>query len=696
MSRRILFVLLSLLMFASISVSGDEKSNRVTFSPEELAQLDRQADAAWNTIWTKFYSPSTNLFYDFLTSYEPGKELADLPTPEEVRAQSPNVFGYGTGMEDCMISGGVILSMILDRYAVTGEEDLVEAAHKVFLGIELCATVHKSPGFIARGVSPRAPGLTYINSSRDQVTHAVYSLWEYWRSPLSDRETKARISKIIAAVADRMIKNVTPENDYDFLCSDGSRCRRAICKMEEVMDHETARLPMIYAAAWDVTGDIKYKTLWRSKIQYAIDHSANPVKQTTSYALLQMLSSLDLLYRLEPEEKLRNQIRDIMIKVSNNIAIRASGVKTKAAEMDLTAVGPADWRTVGGLNGHYREIWYNIRESGEIPLTILMTPNFEFPVTQQRLLADSILRIDFNKVSSCGIYDLLGAWWKARRLGYFNVTAQKPLNWKVGISMSGYSDSTLNELPDVKKAGFDCVEMSLPAKNLTDEQKLDWIKKFRTECDQLGLEVWSVHIPFSHIFDISSPNVENRNLIIAETMKLFAWNSIIKAKIFVIHSSAEPIDIKDRPEHIKNSIETFRMLSQKANENHIILAMENLPRTCLANTSDELNYIMKQVGSNAHWCFDTNHLLQERVEDFANNSTLCMSTTHISDYDYIDERHWVPYQGHVDWHKVMSVLVRKGYTGPLMFETKSYKSGNRMPYREIREIATRLERDYSK
>jgi hypothetical protein len=55
-----------------------------------------------------------------LTSYEDGKELSHLPTAAEVERQYPNVYGYGTGMEDCMISAGVMLSMIVDRY--TGEQ----------------------------------------------------------------------------------------------------------------------------------------------------------------------------------------------------------------------------------------------------------------------------------------------------------------------------------------------------------------------------------------------------------------------------------------------------------------------------------------------------------------------------------------------------------------------------------------------
>ena len=81
------------------------------------ATLESQAESAWDAAWTNFYSPQTKLFYDFLETLEPGETLESLPTPEEVRALDPNPCGYGTGMEDCAISGGIILDALIDRYA---------------------------------------------------------------------------------------------------------------------------------------------------------------------------------------------------------------------------------------------------------------------------------------------------------------------------------------------------------------------------------------------------------------------------------------------------------------------------------------------------------------------------------------------------------------------------------------------------
>ncbi len=113
----------SILAACSITSTG----NAGDVNPDALAKCVQQA---WKVTWERFYLPRTHLFYDYLTSYDSGRELAHLPTPEEAQRQYPNECGYGTGMEDCMISAGVMLSLIVDRYAVTKDEVLRQRAEQ--------------------------------------------------------------------------------------------------------------------------------------------------------------------------------------------------------------------------------------------------------------------------------------------------------------------------------------------------------------------------------------------------------------------------------------------------------------------------------------------------------------------------------------------------------------------------------------
>ena len=391
----------------------------------KVVQTDRALNAAkltecmaqaWDVTWKRFYLPRTHLFYDYLTSYEPGRELAHLPTPEEAARQVPNECGYGTGMEDCMISAGAMLSLIVDRYAVTKEEVLRERALDVFRGIQLCAMAHGVPGFLARSVCADDLKSIYPNSSRDQYTHAIHGLWLFVHSPLCSPETREEIAAILSAIADRMTRNVVPGNDYDSLRADGTRDTRGISRMWNVKGHEAARLPMFYAAAWDATGKQEYHDLYRKYVESAIEQSFTVETKQPTYAWLQMQASLELLESLEQDPELKTKMHDIMAMVAKQCAGRARNAGVAAGRLDLTMLC-SDWRTGEGLSweGRYRRVWYNIRERGEAALTQLMAGSVAFPKAQEELLAHAITQLDYTRVSSNGIFYLQAAYWKARR-----------------------------------------------------------------------------------------------------------------------------------------------------------------------------------------------------------------------------------------------------------------------------------------
>ncbi|OYW77244.1 MAG: hypothetical protein B7Z37_05230 [Verrucomicrobia bacterium 12-59-8] len=382
---------------------------------------------AWDVTWSRFYLPRVQTFGDYLSSYEKGKEQPHLPSADEVKRQYPNPCGYSTGMEDGAILGGAMLSVLCDRFAVTGEESLRAQAADVFAGLRRCATVHGVRGFVARNVCPEDAKSVYINSSRDQVTHFVHGMWQYYHSPLPDKATKQQIRVVLADVAERMITFVTPENDFDFCRADGQHCPLGICRMWNVQPHEAARLPMIYAAAWDVARDERYRTEWRRYAADAIAQSATPGENKPAYALLQMQCSLEVLHELEPDASLKSTIHTRMRHVRDLAAKRFTSILSQIAKKspeDMQVLGP-DWRDVpewknqkGYLNplwGPYREIWHLTREAGESALVFLMIDPASISKTQQNGLSELIWHFDYAHNSSCGIIYHLAAYWKARR-----------------------------------------------------------------------------------------------------------------------------------------------------------------------------------------------------------------------------------------------------------------------------------------
>lgn len=414
-----------LLFILSAVLAIHAPAQELASSPD--AQVASQIGQAWDVAWSRFYLSKVQTFGDYLSSYEKGKEQAHLPTAEEVKRQYPNPCGYSTGMEDGAILGGAMLSVLCDRFAVTHDESLREKAASVFAGLKRCATVHGVRGFVARNVCPEDGKSVYINSSRDQVTHFVHGLWQYYHSPLPDEDTKQQVRAVLADVAERMIQFVTPENDFDFCRADGERCPLGICRMWNVQAHEAARLPMIYAAAWDVTRDERYRKEWRRYAADAIAQSATPGENKPAYALLQMQCSLEVLHELEPDAELKATIHERMTHVRDLAAKRFTSVLSQIAKKsseEMKMLGP-DWRHVslwknqkGYPNpqwGPYREIWHITREAGESALILLTVDPSSVSAAQQASLAGLILGFDYEHNSSCGIMYHLAAYWKARR-----------------------------------------------------------------------------------------------------------------------------------------------------------------------------------------------------------------------------------------------------------------------------------------
>ncbi|MBC8601371.1 hypothetical protein H8784_06500 [Parabacteroides acidifaciens] len=384
---------------------------------------------AWNVSWTKFYHPSTNLFYDYISSYEKGEELSHLPSVQEVNRQYPNPCGYGTGMEDCMILTGTMLDALVDRYKITADEKLKEYASAVLRGIAKSSLIENAPGFVARGLCVEDGKSFYINSSRDQYTHCVYGLWKYYKSSMPSDGAKDTIRLILSNIANRMIQNVTPEHNYDFLRMDNKPCPLGICKMWNVQSHEAARLPMFYAAAWDVTGKKAYYELYRKYVYDAVVQSEAIEKNHSAYVFVQMLYSFDLLFSLETDSDLQKRLCSLKERVGKMALERSKESLDKLIKLNreqLAVLGP-DWRNVEVWDmqkgykiprwGEYRKIWELIREIGESSLVVYMQDNEKLHEEEFKILNEYLSAIDYTRISSCGIIFHVASYWKAKKFG---------------------------------------------------------------------------------------------------------------------------------------------------------------------------------------------------------------------------------------------------------------------------------------
>ena len=288
--------------------------------------LKKAMDDAWDFVWNKLYYPETSLFYDFLTDHPADSLCGYLPTPEEIAIQFPNPCGWGTGMEDSMISAGSVMSFVIDRWRVTGDASMAEYADKILKGIELCLTVPENRGFLARSVSPFDKKSYYPNSSRDQYTHAVYGLWYFLYSKLGSEKQNELCRRLLVDMAAYAEKTVVEENYYTILNDNGKQGQVQIMWANPIPadpvpgtqsywpiePHEVLRLPMMYAAAWYATGDEHWRNLMTDCMEAGIKHAMKVPDYLDGYCLLQMQLSHKLLLEVETNQEYKKQLVDLM------------------------------------------------------------------------------------------------------------------------------------------------------------------------------------------------------------------------------------------------------------------------------------------------------------------------------------------------------------------------------------------------
>lgn len=247
---------------------------------------------------------------------------------------------------------------------------------------------------------------------------------------------------------------------------------------------------------------------------------------------------------------------------------------------------------------------------------------------------------------------------------------KKAPNLELGVS-TYLNDKNIEQLCcAANKQGIKHIELVLPRYDKSNiNEYMSWINNAKKIIDRENLNLWSIHIPFGPDFDISCPDPIKREANIQNVLFTFylakGLGNYSKA---IIHPSFEPIDSLKRGQHLNALNESLKRIVPYVQKTYNIdLAVENLPRTCLANSTSEMLAIFEE-NPTIDICFDVNHLLGEKSEDFGFAMGNRIKTLHISDYDEINERHWLPGKGVINWNGILEALNKAQYSGPFLFE----------------------------
>ena len=235
---------------------------------------------------------------------------------------------------------------------------------------------------------------------------------------------------------------------------------------------------------------------------------------------------------------------------------------------------------------------------------------------------------------------------------------------RVGFSLYGKDRLDDKIAAEIADSGLEVLELDMSAE---DYPNADFYKTAEV-AKRHGLEIASIHLPIApqHIYDVTH-KYATVGAMPYQIELIKRGCEILGTKHIVIHSGGEPLQAEERAERVARAGEKLPQLADVAAEYGADICIEVLPRTCLGRDSDEI-LAMLAYDDRLRVCLDTNHIFRESEVDFIRKIGKKIATTHISDRDEINERHWWPGEGILDWVAIMDALDEIGYEGDWIYE----------------------------
>jgi len=221
-------------------------------------------------------------------------------------------------------------------------------------------------------------------------------------------------------------------------------------------------------------------------------------------------------------------------------------------------------------------------------------------------------------------------------------------------------------------------------------------REFKAMLADTGKKVISFHIPFSGVDDLSNPDETTRKWAISRFRAHYPVIREFGCKFIVLHPSTEiRTNVKaERDERINCLRKSLREVEGELKELNVQLALEFLPRLCIGNKLADMDQILEGMDLNIFGvCFDVNHIMNQfpLIPEITRKLGKRLFTTHISDYNGIDECHWLPGMGVIDWQGFVEALRDIDYRGPFNYEIKIQEGNCERRVRTLEENFARIQ-----
>ncbi len=235
------------------------------------------------------------------------------------------------------------------------------------------------------------------------------------------------------------------------------------------------------------------------------------------------------------------------------------------------------------------------------------------------------------------------------------------------------------KIQEIKRAGIDAVELCV-----CGFWSGETFEEYAEPCAKMilnaGLKLNSVHFPFGMPWiDLACPWETDRLEIINWCKKMFSVLDSFSPKAYVFHPGGEHVTRENYQTGMVRLCDTAMQLATGTNA---AVCVENMVKGELMDTVDKaLDF--SNGAPNAAVVLDVNHLLHDKPEDAIARLGKRIKALHISDYDFVNERHMLPTEGKIAWMKVLSALEKAGIDCAFNYELSMSKYG--YTYTQIKE-----------
>ncbi len=236
---------------------------------------------------------------------------------------------------------------------------------------------------------------------------------------------------------------------------------------------------------------------------------------------------------------------------------------------------------------------------------------------------------------------------------------------------------SVSHLKSIFEAGFSRLEIFAMRPHFDYRDKKTIVEIAAWIADQTAF-LSSIHTPFCMDYQakangewlsIAEPEKVRREKAVDEIRRSLEFAEKVVVPLGVVHMGA-PGD-RFSPRHMDALYYSLEILVPFASSRGVKLALENIPNQ-LSRIEDMRRFIEDAALDDVGICFDSGHSnLRTTPESEISESGSRIISTHLHDNLGSRDDHLLPFQGNIDWSKVLEAFSATDYQGPLILELKA-------------------------